>query len=518
MCIDIDKRDDIRYNPEKSTIPTLLKQTAKGGGISFVGRILGQFVRMLTQILITRFLGAENYGLYTLGQSILQILRQVSMFGLQGGVVRYGVSFLGKGEREKLKGTILFALIFSTGFSIFTAITIYLISYDIAMRMFNKSNLIHVLHGIAIALPFFTLLTIISFSMRVFRRMDYSITIQEICHPVFVFILIGCSFILGFKLIGAVYGFVIGTIATAVFGVLLLIRVFPEIYGSIKSVCKYKEILGFSFIILLVELSTILINNMDRIVLGYFVSAKDIGNYSAAALVAIQISLVLQSFNMVFSPLIAELYSRNGLNQLTHIFKTVTKWIFTLTLPVFLTIVMLSDEVMSIFGHDFSSSGIILVILACGQFINASVGSVGFMLTMTGLQKIEMINGILGLILNVILNYVLALYYGVIGVAVATSISLAFLNILRLLEVFLYLGIHPYKISYLKPVLSAILCVLLWITLDIFTEFNNIFVEMSIAALVLMIYFSALYFMGFDNEDSIILNEIKSKIISKNTY
>ncbi|AGL01035.1 flippase [Desulfoscipio gibsoniae] len=514
MCdLDINKRNDLRQTSEKNFIPTLLKETAKGGGISFVGRILGQFVRMITQILITRILGVENYGLYALGQSILQILRQVSMLGLQGGVVRYGVIFLGEGERGKLKGTILFALVISTGFSIFTAITLYLISYDIAMQVFNKPSLVHVLHGIAIALPFFALLTIISFISRVFRRIDYSVAIQEVFHPIFVFILIGFSFILGYKLIGAVYGFVLGTIITAVFSVLLLIRMFPEIYGGIKSVCKYKELMNFSFIILLVELSTILINNIDRIVLGYFVSAKDIGRYSAAALVAIQISVVLQSFNTVFSPLIADLYNKNALNQLNLVFKTVTKWIFTLTLPLFLIIVMFSDEVMNMFGRDFFSAGSILVILACGQFVNASVGSVGYMLTMTGLQKIEMINGILGLILNLILNYILVLHFGVVGVAMATSISLAFLNILRLLEVFLFIGIHPYKNSYFKPILSAFFCVVIWLVFNHFTEFNSLYVDLFMVSLMLIIYFGMIYIMGFDSEDNIILNELKIKII-----
>ena len=77
----------------------------------------------------------------------------------------------------------------------------------------------------------------------------------------------------------------------------------------------------------------------------------------------------------------------------------------------------------------------------------------GLMLTMTGHQKIELANSITFGGLNIFLNILLVQIYGILGVAIATGLSLSLINLARLLEVYYLFYLHPYKVfRVLQPV------------------------------------------------------------------
>ena len=60
------------------------------------------------------------------------------------------------------------------------------------------------------------------------------------------------------------------------------------------------------------------------------------------------------------------------------------------------------------------------------------------------------------LLLHIALNLFLIPRYGVLGAAIATSISLAVINVVGLIEVKLLIGIWPYRLSYLKLVAASV--------------------------------------------------------------
>ena len=77
--------------------------TAKGGSISFAGRLFEYLVRFVFSIIVARVIGAEQYGLYTLGLTIVPIMSMLALMGLQTGVV----AFLAPAIREKDESRIL---------------------------------------------------------------------------------------------------------------------------------------------------------------------------------------------------------------------------------------------------------------------------------------------------------------------------------------------------------------------------------------------------------------------------
>src|SRR5205823_11764663 len=81
---------------------------------------------------------------------------------------------------------------------------------------------------------------------------------------------------------------------------------------------------------------------------------------------------------------------------------------------------------------------------------NAATGPTGVLLTMTGKQKWEIANTIVMVAFNFLLNLVLIPRMGILGAAIATAISIATINAIKLIQVYLLFGLQAYNLKYLK--------------------------------------------------------------------
>jgi O-antigen/teichoic acid export membrane protein len=206
-----------------------------------------------------------------------------------------------------------------------------------------------------------------------------------------------------------------------------------------------------------------LLNQSDKIVLGYFLSAGQVGIYATAMALVSFVPVALQSVNQIFSPTIAELYAVGNYSLLHSLYKTLTKWVIVLTLPLALTLIAFSRPLMGIFGGAFEAGASVLIIGTVGQLFNCGVGSVGYLLLMSGhekqMVKIQTINAALMIAVSLLLVPRL----GALGAALAAAFSVTFTNLWSLIEVHRRLRFFPYDSSFVRLVFPMTLtgCVLL---------------------------------------------------------
>ena len=221
------------------------------------------------------------------------------------------------------------------------------------------------------------------------------------------------------------------------------------------------------------------------------------------------------SFNAIFSPMISELYGKNEIIKIEQLFKLQTRWSFTLTLPLLLLILFFSTPILKIFGQYFEEGALALIIMSIGRFFDAGIGACGMMLMMVGKPKINTINSAIILGLKIIFNVILIPQYGLIGAAISSSISVALINLMRVIEVFYILKIHPYSLKFLKPISSALLSVCVIILARLLFEMDHIKI-LSIglmASCFLLSYFIMLYFLKLDDEDRYVFRRFYQKLL-----
>jgi O-antigen/teichoic acid export membrane protein len=501
------------FNLEVTTI-------AKGAGIVYIGTFLGIGLKYVFELLIARKLGPSLFGIFFLGFSIFKILERISTVGLHNGVLRYVSIFRSVGDKARLKGTILLSLKIVTAFGLLIFIIISVLSSKISTHIFDKPELATILPLFAAVVIFSVVTEIFIYSTLAFQTTKYKTLVRMIFEPGIRILLVISAFLLGWDLLGAVYAFGISLIAGMGLAFLSLSKLFPAFnQRSVKPVYETIDILRFSWPLFFVGFFNIALVQINTLILGYFKEAPEVGIYGAAFRTAFLIPISLESINAIFAPIISELYIKKDIQKLENLFKITTKWIFTISFPLFLYLVFYAEPILQIWGKDYVTGAVCLVILCVGQLINSAVGSVGYMITMIGRSKINLANISGILFLNVILNLILIPKYGIIGAAISVTASLVLINIVRLVEVFVILKIHPYRWDFLKPLVAGVVTILF----VFFTKMLDLNFENSLLSLVLVffmfvvLYSGSLFLLGIEKEDKFILDKVKKSISRKKT-
>ena len=87
-----------------------LKNIAINAGIGAFGIVFLNLMAFVNNAIITRTLGADDYGLFVLATNILYFISIISQLGFGSTILRYISYYMGQGTYGKTKGTILYGV------------------------------------------------------------------------------------------------------------------------------------------------------------------------------------------------------------------------------------------------------------------------------------------------------------------------------------------------------------------------------------------------------------------------
>jgi len=179
------------------------------------------------------------------------------------------------------------------------------------------------------------------------------------------------------------------------------------------------------------------------IMIGFLLTPKDVAVYSAAAATAGVVSFPLEATSALSAPRFAALHARKRPGELVSLLANVVRWTFWPSLTVAVILIAFGPIVLRLFGPEFEKGYVLLVILTSGQLVNAAVGPVGVLLSMTGHQALTA--WVLGIcaILGVVLGLALTQIWGSVGTAFAFSGAMVLWNAALLILVSRKFDIYP---------------------------------------------------------------------------
>lgn len=494
-------------NKKDKKIKSDLGSLVRGSKIVFLGNIFSKILNFFFQLLLSNTLGAIAYGRFSLGLSLLEISQTFSGAGLTHGIVYFGARYKASNNLSKLKGLIIstlgLAFILGVIFSFFLIIN----SDYLANSFFKDSEMMTVVKFFAFALPFIVVTSICSKCGRAFEKMHYDIGLSGIIQPALILVFCGISLYYLPGLSSALSAYLIACIVISIIGIYFVARIFPEIYSKINASFEVKTLLRYSLPTFGASLAVLFIANTDKLMLGYFVDAKAVGIYNAAALLAIQVTFVLKVLSASFPPMISRLYHQGKLVELGELYTATCRWIITPAILIVLILCLNSSFLMSLFGDEFTIGRIALIILAIAYLIDAASGCSGYMLIMTGRQDLELINNCLVAILNFVLNLILIPYYGIEGASIASGFSLILVNLVRTLEVKILLSYFPYDIYVLKAFISGFSVVLIFFIINQLELSSPIKTWQSIPLIIIM-YCFFIFFLRVHPDDRKHINRL----------
>jgi O-antigen/teichoic acid export membrane protein len=211
-------------------------------------------------------------------------------------------------------------------------------------------------------------------------------------------------------------------------------------------------------------------------------------------------------------PLFAQLSDRRDHAGMEHLYRTTSKWTYAINLPLFLVLVLFPQAILSLFGEDFQTGFGALMIMAFAGLANAGTGTSGAILDMAGYTSLKLVNSGAALGSALLLNVLLIPPLGLLGAAVALSVSTAILNLLRLAEVGWLLRLNPYDRTFLKPTLAAALAVAAALVASGVAGSSMLISALAGIAALGLVYMVALVRLGLSDDDRAVLRGMWHRI------
>ena len=505
-----------------------LKLLAKTSIIVFIGVFLSKILAYAFRVIIARYYGPEVYGLFSLVTMILGMIMTISILGLISGLSRFIPQYRGKKENDKISYIINFTNKILLATSIFSAILLFFLSEFIAINIFHNTELISLIKILSFFVPIAVLSGTFLEALRGYELISsYSFIfniLQNIVRVLTLIILV----MLGFQASATVIAYCLGFLTVLVASYLICRYKIPELF--VKSKLSEKEKLevrksffSYSFPLLFFSIVSMLFYWIDSFFIGYFKGVESVGFYNAAVPIALLLGIMPELFMQLFFPMINRHYSNKNFELIKQLSKQLGKWVFMVNLPIFILIFVFPGAAINIlFGSQYLVAQTTLRILIFGSFVASIAVISNNLLSMAGKSKLVLVNIVFATIANIILNLILIPMplilgmdnsLGINGAAIATAISMIFLNTLFFIQSKKHLGIMPLRMKMINIFLIGTISASILIYLRSIFESSNIFLIASLAIGFLGVYgLLILISKSLDENDWSIIKAVWRKI------
>lgn len=432
----------------------------RGAATSLIIRSAGALLGFAANLLLARLLGATQYGVYVYALSWINILVVLALLGLPTALIRFVAAYRAQGETALLRGLLRrsfqIVLVSSGILGVVGACVVWALRIDAGAGGTGTFLVAFAL------LPALAFLQLSASALRGLKRIAWAQLPSQVLQRLLVIVLLGAAFLLlggplqAYQAMGLT---VAATVAVFVVSAVVLWRSQRQAGvvtapGSLSMTHRAEYAtrtwLTIAFPLLLISGATLLLNRTDVIMIGAFRDPEAVGIYNASARVAQLALFGLSAVNMIAAPMIAELYHTGRRRELQRTLSLAALGILVFTVSASLALTVSGKWLLGLFGARFSSAYIPLVILLGGLIVNATCGSVGYLMTMSGQERYAGVILVACAALNVVLNLVLIPPFGITGAAVATSVAMAVWNLSMLAAVKAKLALDPTIVSLLR--------------------------------------------------------------------
>ncbi|MCX5514302.1 multi antimicrobial extrusion protein MatE [Kaistia algarum] len=431
-----DWADSIAFGTGERAVTQRIALTA------FLIRIVSAVIAYASQILLARWMGDFEYGVYVLVWVGAVIIGGLACFGIQTAVVRFVPEYAERGDHDLLRGIILGSrlqgIASATALAGLGVLGIWLLQDRLA------SYYVMPLYLAAICVPMLAIGEIQDGLARGFNWPDLALWPTFIVRPILIIALTYGAILLG-AVPDAVTGMVaaiLATYLTALWQMLAISRRAGHVVPA--GLRRYRSLnwIAVALPIFLVEGFFNLLTNVDILIVGQLRPPEEVAVYFAAVKTLALVHFVYFAVRAAMMPRFSQYYTSGDRIRFEAVIRDSLHWTFWPSLAAVLLLLLFGKLLLSMFGPSFASGYPLLFIFSVGLLLRASIGPAESILTMAGEQRICAAVYALTFLFNLGLNYALIPRFGLYGAAFATASALTLETVAVYLAVRWRLGLN----------------------------------------------------------------------------
>ena len=424
--------------------------------VTFIIRVTSAFIALISQILLARWLGTFEYGVYVAVWVAVIILSTITCIGFPSAVVRFVGEYRERGQPALMQGVIRASMYASLLFSTLTAAAGCLILYHFP-EIVSDYYVIPIFLA-AICLPMLAVEGVMDCIARAFNWPKTAFLPTYILRPLAILFFAGIAFLIGFPAdaITTMWAAIGSCYLSAVIQFVVLFRKLKNEVPSEKPDYKIKTWVLVAMPIFLVEGFYTLMTSVDVLIVSALMTPDDTAIYFATTKILALVHFVYFAVRASVSHRYSAFHTNGNLEAFQDFVQKTVTWTFWPSLLIACFMGLFGKYFLMLFGEEFESGSLILVVLLIGIVIRSSVGPAEALLVMADRQKMCAWIYAVTLGVNVLLNFSLIPVFGIMGAAMATSFALMFESAALHSAAKRALGIHAFIMPRRTPIQEGI--------------------------------------------------------------
>lgn len=264
---------------------------------------------------------------------------------------------------------------------------------------------------------------------------------------------------------------------------------FPKI--DFKFPSNTKEILGYSFLIILGGSAAIILLEIDKVMINQFIKIENVAYYGVATYIATVIIVPARAMHQITYPLTAELLNSGNHFELETLYRKTSLTLFIASGILFVLIILNIDDLYLLLPESYRDGFSIIFLIGLAKVFDSLLGNNNSILYNSQYYKTVLVFGICLALLTILLNFFLIPQFGLEGAALASFISIFIFNLAKLVFVKLKFGFLPFSKATIKVLVTLILVSVLFHLLQFpFHPIINIVLK---SILIVVMYLGILY-------------------------
>lgn len=402
---------------------------------STIVQVMARLSGVITNIVLTRVLGAENYGYYGLFLSLVAVASLPVAAGLPQLLTRE----TSKSKTDDNWASIKCIFLWGIEYVIKGTLVIFPIAFSLFFIVRDPNLTLGIFLCLVLIIP---IRGGQSIYVGILSGLNQPVTSQFILNVATPLLFVSLCLFLWFT----EYDASLSTIFSAqILTSLLSIFIFhsylhksvPERFWRLEAIKNKpelnKNILPFTLTAIIATFNS----ELATIILGVYSDAKDIACFRVAFLGVNIVGIGLIAVNVVVAPKFVNLYKLEKKKELQSLISSSVRVSFLISFPLLLLLSLNSEFILTfLFGAEYAPAALLVKILCLGQLVNIVSGSVGIILVMVGHEKMLTKISVIALLVNLAMLTFLVPFFASVGAAIANSVTLTLLNVFALLYLY----------------------------------------------------------------------------------
>lgn len=397
-----------------------LQRTARDSGLSFIGAAVSGAAGLALSLVLGRTLGPSGSGI---------VFQMISAFTIAGAVARCGLDTTAVWLLPRLRSdatgqvrraiTLMLMGTFATG--VVTALALWAAVPLIAPA---SEELRQALTLSAWFLPAFSVMTVALAVSRGLGRIREYVLIGSIAVPVtrLAAVSVAATMTASAVVAGVAWLSVLPLAAAiAVVTVGRLARRYPrDPQPGTHLTRRISAYAGPRAISATIEQALLW---LDVLIVGVIAGPAAAGVYGVVSRLVQAGTIPSTSMRIVVAPQFSGMLHRGEHTPLAELYSRSAQWIVLMSVPVYAVMSILGIPLLGLFGAGFIEGATALAIMCIGATISAATGNVQAMLLMSGRSGWAALNKVIALALSLTLLFGLVPLWGIVGAAVAWTLT-----------------------------------------------------------------------------------------------